>query len=74
MKHGFILVDTRVHKTHLWASENPRAIHEEPLHSVKIGVWCAVSRVLIVGPVIFLYCIVNTEVYLTILSVHLYTS
>ena len=26
------------------SSENPNAIHEEPLNSEKIGVWCGVSR------------------------------
>ncbi|PNF21976.1 hypothetical protein B7P43_G17843, partial [Cryptotermes secundus] len=28
----------------IWASENPNVIHEEPLHSKKIGVWCGISR------------------------------
>jgi hypothetical protein len=35
----------------IWASENPNAIHEEPLHSKKIGVWCGISRQRIIGPI-----------------------
>jgi hypothetical protein len=36
--------------TRIWSKENPHAAHETPLHPVKIGVWCAVSRHRIVGP------------------------
>jgi hypothetical protein len=31
-------------KTHLWVSENPHALFEEPLHSQKVGVFCALSQ------------------------------
>ena len=37
----------------IWASENPNAINEEPLHSEKIGVWCGMSRRHIIGPIFF---------------------
>lgn len=37
----------------LWSTANPLCIHEEPLHSVKIGVWIAISRRRIVGPIFF---------------------
>ena len=37
----------------IWGSENPNAIHEEPLHSEKIGVWCGMSRRRIIGPIFF---------------------
>jgi len=37
----------------IWASENPNAVHEEPLHSEKIGVWCGMSRQRIIGPIFF---------------------
>ena len=37
----------------IWASENPNAIHEEPPHSEKIGVWCGMSRRRIIGPIFF---------------------
>jgi hypothetical protein len=36
---------------HIWASENPNAMHEEPLHSEKIGVWCGMSRRRIIGSI-----------------------
>ena len=37
--------------TRIWAAENPHTVHEEPLHSQKIGVWCGVSRRRIIGPI-----------------------
>jgi len=37
----------------IWASENPNAIHEEPLYSEKIGVWCGMSQQRIIGPIFF---------------------
>jgi hypothetical protein len=26
-----------------WSTENPHAVHEEPMHDLKVGVWCANS-------------------------------
>jgi len=37
--------------SHIWASENPNAIHEEPLHPEQIGVWCGMSWQHIIGPI-----------------------
>ena len=37
----------------IWATQNPNAICEAPLHSEKIGVWCALSRKRIIGPIFF---------------------
>jgi hypothetical protein len=31
-------------KTHLWGSENPHTLFEEPLHSQKVGVFRALSQ------------------------------
>jgi len=31
----------------------PKAIHEEPLHSEKSGVWCGMSQQCIIGPIFF---------------------
>lgn len=39
--------------TRIWATTNPHSLHAKPLHSQKIGVWCAVSRRRIVGPLFF---------------------
>lgn len=36
-----------------WSTTNPREVHEKPLHSEKVGVWCAISRKRIVRPLFF---------------------
>jgi hypothetical protein len=36
-----------------WSSEHRHLFHEVPLHSQKIGCWCAIFRKLIVGPIFF---------------------
>jgi hypothetical protein len=36
-----------------WSSENPLFFHEVPLHSRKIGCWCAISSKRILGPIFF---------------------
>ncbi|KAJ8879687.1 hypothetical protein PR048_020295 [Dryococelus australis] len=46
----------------IWSSANPHVLHEKPLHCQKIGVWCAVSRRRIVGP-LFFFETVNSGVY-----------
>ncbi|PNF42004.1 hypothetical protein B7P43_G12994 [Cryptotermes secundus] len=38
-----------------WSGNNPRDLHERPLHSDKVTVWCALSRVGIIGPYFFRY-------------------
>jgi hypothetical protein len=37
----------------IWSAENPHTFHERPLHSLKVGVWCAVSRPRIIGAIFF---------------------
>lgn len=36
-----------------WSNVNPRQMHQEPLHSTKVTVWCAMSSSGIVGPYFF---------------------
>ncbi|KAL1488966.1 hypothetical protein ABEB36_014749 [Hypothenemus hampei] len=36
-----------------WSPDNPRQLHEKPLHSQRVTVWCALSRVGIIGPWFF---------------------
>lgn len=36
-----------------WSNRNPRELHERPLHSQRLTVWCALSRVGIIGPYFF---------------------
>lgn len=37
----------------MWSSENPQEFKEMPLHDEKIGVWCAISRARLIGPIFF---------------------
>ena len=32
-----------------WASENPRALHQRPLYSPKVTVWCGLGKCRIFG-------------------------
>jgi hypothetical protein len=42
--YGYI----NIQNSGMWSAENPHTLHENPLHSSDSGVWCAVSRKLIV--------------------------
>lgn len=46
----------------IWATENPHALHETSLHPQKVGVWCAISRRKVVGP-IFFESTINSDAY-----------
>ena len=45
-----------------WRTENPHNYTETPLHPQKIGVWCAISRRRIIGP-LFFETSINAEAY-----------
>jgi hypothetical protein len=32
-----------------WASQNPHEVHERPLHSPKVAVWCVIGKVGVIG-------------------------
>lgn len=36
-----------------WSDQNPHQIHQQPLHSAKVTVWCAMSSSGIIGPYFF---------------------
>lgn len=36
-----------------WSSENPKELHQQPLHKDKVTVWCAISGKGIIGPYFF---------------------
>ncbi|XP_031357888.1 uncharacterized protein LOC116181640 [Photinus pyralis] len=36
-----------------WSENNPQIVHERPLHSSKVTVWCAVSQFGVIGPYFF---------------------
>jgi hypothetical protein len=37
----------------IWSAENQHTFHGRPLHSLKVGVWCAVSGRRVIGPIFF---------------------
>jgi hypothetical protein len=41
------------HTSRIWSAENLHTFHERLLHSLKVRVWCAVSRQKIIGPFFF---------------------
>jgi hypothetical protein len=54
MKQIFIIVATSILKNcHYWATENPRNIHQKPLHSEKVIVLCGVASFAVIGPCFF---------------------
>ena len=36
-----------------WGGDNPQELHEKPLHCERVTVWCAFSKVMIIGPYFF---------------------
>jgi hypothetical protein len=36
-----------------WAEDNPQIIHQRPLHSSKLTVWCAISQFGVIGSYFF---------------------
>lgn len=56
-----------------WAETNPRELHERPLHSPKVTVWCAISSAGIIGPWFFeeneVAVTVNSNRYVNMLQV-----
>jgi hypothetical protein len=36
-----------------WSDKNPMQLHEKPLHSEKITIWCGVSMFSVIGPYFF---------------------
>jgi hypothetical protein len=36
-----------------WARQNPRELHQRPLHSERVTVWCAVAQFGLIGPYFF---------------------
>jgi hypothetical protein len=41
------------HNSRIGSAENPHTFHKRLLHSLKVKVWCAVSRRRIIGPIFF---------------------
>ena len=55
-----------------WSETNPRELYQRPLHSDRVTVWFAISRVGIIGPYFFqdnrLAVTVYSERYLTMIQ------
>jgi hypothetical protein len=41
------------HNFRYWAAANPQQLHERPLHSDKVTIWCAISSNGVIGPYFF---------------------
>jgi hypothetical protein len=53
MKHGFTSGYVYSQNNWIWNIENPHSFHRKPLHSLRVGVWCAVSWQTVVAPIFF---------------------
>ena len=61
LEKTFFLVEAWFHlsgyvssqNSQMWSSENPHKFVEKPLYSIKVGVWCAMLRRRIIGPIFF---------------------
>jgi hypothetical protein len=53
----------------IWSTKNPHVFQETPLHAIKVGVWLAVSRRRVIGPVFFHYTTNGTRYKQQILEV-----
>jgi hypothetical protein len=61
---------------HYWATKNPRNIHQKPLHSEKVIVWCGVASFGVISPCFFedeagMAVTVNSAHYTEMLHTHL---
>jgi hypothetical protein len=66
MRHDFTSRVMLTQNSRLWISENSHALQETPLHDQKVGVWVAISRRRILGP-LFIEDTVNSERYSSML-------
>jgi len=53
MKHFYVSGLVNKQNFRYRSQANPRALHEKPLHSEKVTVWCAMSESGIIGPYFF---------------------
>jgi hypothetical protein len=43
--HKFRRGHVNAQNVRIWSNENPHVIQQVPLHSEKVGVWCAVASI-----------------------------
>jgi hypothetical protein len=51
--HFYLCGNVSSQNCHYWATENPRNIHQKPLHSEKVTLWCGVVSFGVVSPYFF---------------------
>ena len=51
--HFHLNGQVNTHNCHILESENPRAIHQVPLHPPKVTVWCGFTATFVIGPYFF---------------------
>lgn len=61
------------HNCRYWSKENPKEIHQRPLHSERETVWFSVARFDVIGPYFFFYqngvtVTVNAERYVDMIQ------
>ncbi len=66
-KHGFTFQTTSFQGIIEYGQAITPALKESPWHPIKVGVWCAVSKRRIIGP-IFFDSSVDSEVYTKIIK------
>ena len=72
---AYFQLDDHVNKQNcrFWAKENPKELHQKPLHSEKVTVWCAMSKFGVIGLYFFeddcgMAVTVNAERYVAMLQ------
>jgi hypothetical protein len=55
VRRGAFSLNGNVNKQNFryWAAENPNMLHQKPLHSEKVTVWCGVSAFGVLWPYFF---------------------
>ena len=73
--HFYVCGSVNKQNFRYWAQENPRELHQRPLHSAKVTVWCAISKFGVIGPYFFeengSSVTVNSERYFAMLETFL---
>lgn len=51
--HFYVSGTVNQQKCRYWALENPRELHEWPLHSPEVIAWCAKGKAAVISPYFF---------------------
>ncbi len=53
---------------HIWSINNPHNFEETSLHTIKVNIWCTISKHLVVGPIFFFDKTSDSNVYMKIIQ------